>query len=359
MSTHTSEVASRTKLPQVMRAVVKEGAAPGARLVERPVPSPAPGEVLIRVGASSICGTDYHVYSWDAWAAGRVHPPLVMGHECGGEVVALGRGSRGVGLGDIVSIETHVACGVCLPCRTGNAHICEEVSILGVDRDGSFAEYLAVPAANVWKNAPGTDPALAAIQEPFGNAVHTVFAGEVTGQSVAVVGCGPIGIMAVGVARAAGAARIIASDLSGSRLEMAQRMGATHLVNASRESLAERLMEITDGQGVDVVLEMSGSGEALTEALRGSRNGARVSLLGLPSHPVSLDLAEDVIMRGITLQGITGRRMFQTWYQGHALQEAGLIDLLPLITHRLPLSEFDEAMRLLKSGEAVKIVLIP
>lgn len=342
-----------------MRAVVKDRPAPGAVIRENSIPRPGPGAVLIKILATSICGTDLHVYTWDPWAEHRVRPPRIMGHECAGEVVELGEGVRGVRVGDLVSVETHVTCGVCRACRTGEGHICESVSILGVDRDGSFADYLVIPAQNAWVDPPGMDPSLAAIQEPFGNAVHTVFAGEVTGMRVAVVGCGPIGCMAVGLLRAAGAEMVLGADLSASRLELARTMGANVLVDAGREDLTERMREETGGEGFDVVLEMSGSGRALTQAIRGSRNGARVSLLGLPSREVQLNLSDDVIMRGITLQGITGRRMFDDWYLGRSLQESGRIDLRPLITHTLPLTDVDEAMRLLQTGDAGKIVLKP
>jgi len=342
-----------------MHSVVKETPGPGARFAQSPVPKPGSGDILIRVLATSICGTDLHVYNWDEWAQHRVRPPRIMGHECAGEVVELGEGARGVKVGDLVSIETHVTCGVCRACRTGQGHICEAVSILGVDRDGTFADYLTIPAKNAWVDPPGMDPALASIQEPFGNAVHTVFSGEVTGLRVAVVGAGPIGSMAVGVLRAAGAAKILATDLSPSRLELARIMGADVLVHAASEDLTLRMREESEGEGFDVVLEMSGSGRALAQAIRGLRNGGRVALLGLPPREVSLNLGDDIIMRGITLQGITGRRMFEDWYLARSLQESGRLDLLPLITHRLPLDGVDEAMRLLESGDAGKIVLIP
>ncbi len=342
-----------------MQAVVKTAAQEGAVVMERETPKPGPGQVLIRVLAASICGTDHHVYVWDEWAAGRVKPPMTMGHECAGQVVELGAGAVGVAVGDLVSVETHLACGICYPCRTGQAHICEQVSILGVDRDGAFAEYLVVPAQNCWVNPAGTDPALAAIQEPFGNAVHTALATPLVGRRVAVIGVGPIGLMAVAIARAAGAEQVLAVDLSAWRLAMAEKMGADAVIDASREDAARALLELTHRRGLDVVLEMSGSEQALGQALAACANGATVALLGLPSGPVRIDLGNQVIMKGITLLGITGRRMFETWYRGQALQASGRVDLRPLITHRLPMSEVAQAMRLLESGEAAKIVLFP
>ena len=344
---------------ETMQAVVKTAAQPGAAVVTRQTPRPGPGQVLIRVLAASICGTDHHVYAWDDWAAHRVRPPVTMGHECAGEVVELGSGAGGVQVGDLVSVETHVTCGVCYPCRTGQEHICEKVSILGVDQDGAFADYLVVPAKNAWVNAKGTDPALAAIQEPFGNAVHTALATPLIGRRVAVIGVGPIGLMATAIARAAGAEQVVAVDLSAYRLEMAQRMGADAVVDASREDSTEALRRLTKSRGLDVVLEMSGSERALDQALAACANGATVALLGLPPAPIRIDLGNRVIMKGITLLGITGRRMFETWYRGQALQASGRVDLAPLITHRLPLTEVAQAMDLLASGDAAKIVLIP
>lgn len=343
----------------MMQAVVKTAAQSGAVVMERETPRPGPGQVLIRVLAASICGTDHHVYVWDDWAAKRVRPPLIMGHECAGEVIELGAHAVGVLVGDLVSVETHVTCGLCYPCRTGQEHICERVSILGVDQDGAFAEYLVVPAKNCWRNPPGTDPALAAIQEPFGNAVHTALATPLVGRRVAVIGVGPIGLMATAIARAAGAEQVLAVDLSTYRLEMARRMGADDVVDATREDTTEALRQLTRGRGVDVVLEMSGSERALDQALAASANGATVALLGLPSAPIRIDIGSRVIMKGITLLGITGRRMFETWYRGQALQTSGRVDLMPLVTHRMPLTDVAEAMRLLESGEAAKIVLFP
>jgi threonine 3-dehydrogenase len=343
-----------------MQAVLKDSPRPGARLVDVPTPEPGLGEVLLKVEATSICGTDLHIWLWDEWAAARVHPPRIMGHECAGRVVALGPGAKGVREGELVAVETHVTCGVCRACRVGEGHICESVAILGVDRDGTFAEYVVVPAENcVRVEPPDLDPALAAIQEPFGNAVHTAFAGELTLQRVAVIGCGPIGLMAVAIAKDAGARRVLAADIHPERLRLAGEMGADAVVDTREEDLTARMLAESDGHGFDVVLEMSGAPSALTAALKGARMGARVSLLGLPSNPVTLDLAEDVIMRGLTLQGITGRRLFDTWERTRALFASGRLPLQKIITHRLPLSEVGRAMELLKEGAAAKVVLFP
>lgn len=344
----------------MMQAVMKTSAAPGAELVEVKVPEPGPLEALVEVRAASICGTDHHVYSWDDWAKQRVHPPHIMGHETAGVVAAIGPDVTGFQIGDHVSIETHITCGVCHSCRTGQGHICENVQILGVDRDGSFAQYLTVPAGNLWRNPKEMPFDVAAAQEPLGNAVHTVFAGEITGKTVLITGLGAIGLFAIGVARAAGAGPIIATEVNAFRRGLGEKMGADLVVDPmATDDLPALVRSRTGGSGVDVVLEMSGHPQAIRDAIRSCRMGARVSMLGLPSRPVELDLAEQVIMRGITLQGITGRRMFDTWYKTRSLLESGRLDIAPLITHRLPLAEYDRAMELLHEGNCGKIVLIP
>ena len=341
-----------------MQAVMKTAAAPGAELVRLPVRHPGPGEALIEVRAASVCGTDYHVYSWDDWAAQRVHPPRVMGHETAGVVVEIGPGVHGVAVGDHVSVETHITCGHCHSCRTGQGHICEHVEILGVDHDGSFADYLLMPAQNLWKNPKEMPFEVASAQEPLGNAVHTVFAGEITGKSVLVTGLGSIGLFSVGVARAAGAGQIIATEVSDYRRALGRTMGADLLLDPTKDDVVQAVRDATDG-GVEVVLEMSGHTQAIRDAIRSCRMGARVSMLGLPVQDVTLELSEQVIMRGLTLQGITGRRMFDTWYKTRALLASGRLDIAPLITHRFALSDYDEAMRVLHGGQCGKVVLLP
>ena len=342
-----------------MRAVVKTKAEPGAELHKVPVPKPGPGEALIEVRAASICGTDYHVYSWDEWAAARVHPPRIMGHETGGVIVEVGPGVRGFAVGDHVSVETHVTCGHCHSCRTGQGHICENVEILGIDHDGSFAQFMVMPATNLWKNPPDMPFEVAAAQEPLGNAVHTVFAGEITGKTVLITGLGSIGLFAIGVARAAGADQIMATELSPYRRDLGLKMGADAVFDPSQVDTVEAVRERTRGEGVDVVLEMSGHPVAIRDAIRACRMGARVSLLGLPSQDVTMELSEQVIMRGLTLQGITGRRMFDTWYKTRSLLSTGKLDIAPLLTHRLPMTRYDEAMRILHEGNCGKVVMLP
>ncbi len=341
-----------------MWALMKIGPGPGAELREVDIPELGPDDILVRVRACSICGSDLHIYQWDRWAAGRIRPPLVFGHEFAGEVVAVGQRVDHLKVGQLVSAETHITCGQCYQCRTGAEHICSRVAILGVDTDGAFAEYVKIPARNAWPTPAEVAPEIAAIQEPFGNAVHTVLAGEVTGLRVAVLGCGPIGLMAVALCRAAGAALVIATDVNAYRLELAARMGA-HLVLDATRGILDEVRKATHGEGVDVVLEMSGAPAALRDALRMARNGARVSLLGIPSEPVSLDIAEDVVFKGLTIQGISGRRMFETWYRTRALLASGVVDLSPLITHRFALSQFRAAFELVASGQCGKVVMFP
>ena len=342
-----------------MTAVVKAAPAPGSEVRQVPVPEAGPRDVLVKVKAASICGTDLHIQDWDKWAQGRIHPPLVFGHEFCGEVVERGRDAALVPVGSFVSVEGHLVDGTCYQCRTGNAHICENVAIVGVDRPGCFAEYVAVPESNVYVMDPGIPPEVAAIQDPFGNAVHTTLSGEVAGLSVAVVGSGPIGCCAVAVARAAGACQVIAIDIRPFRLELARKMGADRLIDSTKEDPVATVKAATGGEGADVVLEMSGHGEGVKQAFKMLRRGGRISLLGIPSQPVALDLAEDVIFKGATVHGINGRRMWRTWYQAQALLRSGKVDLRPLVTHTFPLAKIHEGMALLKQGQAAKVILYP
>jgi len=343
----------------IMTAVVKEAPAPGSVVRELPIPPLGPRDVLVKVRAASICGTDLHIEDWDGWAQRRIRPPLVFGHECCGEVVAIGSGVTLVAEGAYVSVEGHIPDGTCYQCRTGNSHICENLEIVGVDRPGCFAEYVAVPEGNVFALDPDMPPEVGALQDPFGNAVHTTLAGEIAGLVVAVVGSGPIGCCAVAVARAAGARMVIATDVRAFRLELAQRMGADRVVDASREDAVAVVCAAADGAGADVVLEMSGHPTGVAQAFRMLRRGGRLSLLGIPPTPVSLDLAEDVIFKGATVQGINGRRIWQTWIQAQALLRARKVDLMPLVTHKFPLAKIHEAMALLRTGDAAKVILYP
>jgi threonine 3-dehydrogenase len=342
-----------------MLAVLKGAPEPGCTVTRVPIPGLGPRDVLVRVKAASICGTDLHIVSWDKWAQGRIRPPLVFGHEFCGEVEKVGAAVTQTEVGAFVSVEGHIADGTCYQCRTGNAHICENVSIVGVDRPGCFAEYVAVPETNVYPMDAGISIEVAAIQDPFGNAVHTTLSGAIVGLSVAIVGSGPIGCCAVAVAKAAGARSVFATDIRPYRLALAAKMGADRVIDTTKEDAVAVVKGETQGKGVDVVLEMSGHPDGVRQAFKMLRSGGRVSLLGIPSQPVSLDLADDIIFKGATVLGINGRRMWQTWYQGQALLRSGKVDLRPLITHTLPLAEIDKGMELLRAGEAAKIILYP
>ncbi|HXF82873.1 MAG TPA: L-threonine 3-dehydrogenase [bacterium] len=339
-----------------MRALVKADAGPGLELVDVPIPVPGSDEVLVKVFAGGICGTDLHIYEWDAWARSRVRPPLTVGHEFCGTVVEVGAHVSGVTVGDFIAGEGHIACGRCHACRDGAFHICERLRVIGVDRNGAFAEYVAMPAANAWKLDAAVPRDVAAIMDPLGNAVHAALEVSLGAKSVAVIGCGPIGLMAIGVCQLAGAALVIASDVSDQRLALARRMGADLVLDARAGDVPARIREATDGAGVDVVLEMSGHEAGLRDGLAALRNGGWVSLLGLPRRPATVDLANDVIFKEAHLVGIFGRRIWRTWEQATTLLRRGL-DVTPVITHRLPLERFEEAFDLLKAASAGKIIL--
>ncbi|HEV8335014.1 MAG TPA: L-threonine 3-dehydrogenase [Candidatus Polarisedimenticolia bacterium] len=344
---------------ETMGAVVKSRASAGAEWKQVPVPQVGPEDILIEVKAASICGTDLHIYQWDEWASQRIHIPQVMGHETAGEVVETGKEVTTVKVGDYVSVETHITCGTCYPCRVGRAEVCSNVKIVGVDTDGSFARYLKLPARCAWKNDRSLPPEIAALQEPLGNAVDTVMAEDVSGKTVVVLGAGPVGLLAMGVARASGASVIFATDISDYRLGLAKKMGATHTFNPKRDRVVEAVMDLTRGDGVDVVIEMSGNPDALAQGFKVLAPGGRLSLLGLSHGPVRIDLNNAVILKGARIYGITGRKIFTTWYKSSRLLTSGILDLNPLLTHRLPVTQFAAAMDLMQKGECGKIALLP
>jgi threonine 3-dehydrogenase len=346
-------------MPETMLAVVKPKAAPGAEIREVKVPGFGATDVLVKVKVASICGTDLHIYEWDRWAQNRIHPPLIPGHEFCGEVAAYGDEVTSVREGDFVSAEMHVACGKCLQCRTGEAHICQNVKIIGVDTDGAFAEYVVIPESNIWKLDPDIPQEYASILDPLGNAVHTVLAGEIAARTVAITGAGPIGLFAIAVARAVGATTIFAIEVNEHRRSVANKMKADYVLDPSKEDVRSIVMEKTGGLGVDVVLEMAGHPDAIRTAFDIVRRGGRMSLLGLTSKPISLNFSEDIIFKGLTIQGINGRRMYQTWYQMTALLKAGKLDLHPVITDRISMKDFSKAMERLQTGEASKILVYP
>ncbi|TME31573.1 MAG: zinc-binding dehydrogenase [Chloroflexi bacterium] len=311
-----------------MRALAKTRPEPGAELIERQVPTPGPGEVLLKMVAASICGTDYHLYSWDTWASEIVKPPVVLGHELAGVVAATGSGVTRVKEGDLVGVESHIVDWTCAQCRAGNMH-------------------------------NGLDPAIVALQEPMGNAVHAAFVEPIEGRSVAITGCGPIGLCSVGIARAAGASLVVATDTEPYRLQLAREMGADLALDARNPDTVRSVLDATGGDGVDAVLEMSGAGPALTQALEFVTRGGRISLLGIFPEPVSVDLSDMVIQRGIRLYGIYGRRIYDSWERTQALLRSGRFDPTPILTHRFDLADWERGFELIASRHAGKVVLIP
>ncbi|MGE5484683.1 MAG: L-threonine 3-dehydrogenase [Ignavibacteriales bacterium] len=345
-------------MPDTMKALTKLRAGPGLDLVEVPRPTPGPGEVLVRMEACSICGTDVHIFTWDEWSRGRMRLPRIIGHEGAGYVAGLGEGVEGIKVGDFVSFDSHQTCGVCYMCRTGQAHVCRDFRIFGVDVDGCFAEYAKAPASSVWINPPGLAPEYASIQDPFGNAVLATLDGDVSTLNVLVIGCGAIGLFAIAIAKRCGAARVFAVDVNPYRLELAGKVGADYVFNARGGAWDGKVRGLTDGLGADVVLEMSGNAEALQAGLSVVRNGGRIALLGIPGGPVTLDLARDVIFKGVTVQGVTGRRLFDTWYKTSALI-SHVVDVSPIITHRFSMDDYELGFKLMAKGECGKVILYP
>jgi len=340
-----------------VRALVKTKAAPGLELCEVPQPAAGPGQVVVRVKATSLCGTDNHIYRWDEWAQSRVHPPRIIGHELCGEVVEAAPDVSAISVGDFVSAESHITCAVCFQCRTGNAHVCKDYRILGIDQDGSYAEYVRLPERVLWKTSRDIPPELACLQEPLGNSVHAALVEDITGQSVLITGCGPTGLFAVAVARTAGAGTIIASDISDYRLGLAKQLGADHTLNPTTDD-TDLIGRMTNGEGVDVALEMSGSPTAIHKCFRYVKNGGRVTLFGIPEAQVCFDMTNEIIFKGIRVYGITGRRLFQTWYRLAGLFKAGL-NIKPVVTHTLPLERFAEGFDLVAKGQCGKVILFP
>jgi threonine 3-dehydrogenase len=340
-----------------MKALRKMKPGPGLEMQTVPIPAIKGNEVLIKVRKRAICGTDLHIYKWDEWSQNRLKPPVTTGHEFYGEIVERGAEVGHYGVGDLVTAEMHIVCNQCFQCRTGNAHLCENVVILGVDGDGCFADYIAVPESNLWRVPKGIDPEFAAIYDPFGNAVHTVMAGPTVGKTFLILGGGPIGIAAIPVCKAAGASLVLVSEVMPFRQELARKMGADRVIDPAQENVEEVVRSLTNGQGVDAVLEMSGHPAAIAQGFRSIRKNGRYSLLGIPAKPISLDLAKDIIFPGVIVQGINGRRMYETWYQMDALLISGKVDLKPLITHRFKMDEYQKAFEIGLSGNAGKIIL--
>jgi threonine 3-dehydrogenase len=342
-----------------MKALRKTKAAKGLEIQKVPVPSIGAPDVLVRVSATSICGTDLHIDGWDRWSQGRIKPPVTLGHEFCGIVERVGEDVSAVRPGDFVSAEMHLNCGHCHQCRLGEAHICQNLKIIGIDMDGAFAEFVKIPATNIWKLDAAIPEHYAAILDPLGNAVHTVLAGAIAGQTVLVTGCGPIGLMSIAVAKACGSSTVFVTETNEHRRAMAEEMGADHVLNPACEDPVKKILDATGGTGVDVLLEMSGQPAAIQQGFKALRAGGRASLLGIPTENVPLDLVQDVIFKGATLQGIYGRRMYGTWVQMTALLKAGRVNLEPLFGERMVLDNFEAAFAKLHRGMAGKILMYP
>jgi len=339
-----------------MKALVKAYAQPGLWLREVPRPATGDGEVLIRVLRTGICGTDLHIHEWDSWASTHVPVPLVVGHEFVGEVVETGADVTDLAIGDLVSGEGHVVCGTCRNCRAGRRHMCAHTDSVGVTRPGAFAEYVALPAGNVWKHKPGIDLDVAAVFDPLGNAVHTALAFPVLGEDVLITGAGPIGLMASAVVRHAGARYVVVTDVNEYRLDLARKMGVTLPVDVSSTALPDAQRQLDMQEGFDVGLEMSGRPAALQAMIDNMTHGGRIALLGLPTGEVTVDLSA-VVLNSLTLQGIYGREMFETWYAMSVLVAQGL-DISPVITHRFDAEDFEAAFATARGGQCGKVVLV-
>lgn len=342
-----------------MKALRKTRAGKGLQIEKVKVPAIGPTDVLVRVRATSICGTDLHIYGWDRWSQGRIKPPVTLGHEFCGYVERTGEEVAAVKAGDFVSAEMHMNCGHCRQCRLGQAHICQNLRIIGIDIDGAFAEFVKIPATNIWKLDQEIPEHYGAILDPLGNAVHTVLAGAIAGQTVLVTGCGPIGLMSIAVAKACGSSTVFATETNELRRSMAKEMGANYVLNPLTEDPVKKILEATGGTGVDALLEMSGNPAAIQQGFKALRAGGRASLLGIPTENVPLDLVQDVIFKGATVQGIYGRRMYETWVQMTALLKAGRVNLEPLFGERTELENFEGAFAKLQSGMAGKILMYP
>lgn len=338
-----------------MQALVKTTAGPGLELRDVPRPTIGINDVLVRVHRTGICGTDLHIESWDPWAAKAITPPLVVGHEFVGEIVETGSNVSDFREGDLVSGEGHVVCGRCRHCLAGRRHLCPHTIGLGVGRDGAFAEYVALPMTNIWHHWPGIDPEVAAIFDPFGNAVHTALAFPTLGEDVLVSGAGPIGLMATAVARFTGARHVVVSEPNAYRRELALRMGATVALDPRERALSDVFEELDMVEGFDVAMEMSGNAKALRDAIAAMAHGGGVAILGLPTAEISLDVNE-IVMKMLTIRGIYGREMYETWYKMTVMLQGGL-NIKPVITHRFPFEEFERGFGVALSGESGKVVL--
>ena len=338
-----------------MKALVKRKAEPGLWLEEVPEPVPGLNDVLIRVDRTGICGTDLHIYNWDAWAQKTIPVPMVVGHEFVGQIVEVGANVTDFHPGEVVSAEGHVVCGRCRNCLAGRRHLCKDTSGIGVNRPGAFAELIAVPMTNVWHHKPDIDRDVAAIFDPFGNAVHTALSFDLLGEDVLITGAGPIGAMAAAIAKHAGARFVVITDVNDYRLDLAKRLGADVTVNVSRENLRDVQQRLGMKEGFDVGLEMSGSPAAFSEMIGQMCHGGKIAMLGIPSEPMPIDWNK-VIFNMLTIKGIYGREMYETWYKMTVMLESGL-DIRPVITHRFHFTEFEQGFAAMKTGQSGKVIL--
>lgn len=344
-------------VPKSMKALRKLSANRGVTMTEIPVPTLGPQDALIKIDAAGICGTDYHIYSWDEWSQKRIHPPLTIGHEFIGTVVQVGEEVQHIELGERVSGEGHIVCGRCIFCRTGQAHICQTMKIIGVDCEGCFAEYLKMPVDNLWPVPAEIPDKFASIYDPIGNAMHTVMSAHISGKTVLIMGAGAIGLFAVSIAKAAGASAVIVVEPNPYKIALARKGGADLVLNPLEDDVQKAVYAITHNVGPEVVLEMSGNPHAMKQAFSLLRNGGEICLLGIPAKDVPIDWAEDIIFKGITIHGITGRRMYDTWYQVHEflLHHRNLIE--DTVTHVIPFDDFQQGFDLMESGQCGKVVM--
>lgn len=340
---------------ETMKAIVKLKPEPGIWMDTVPLPHMGHNDVLIKVVKTAICGTDIHIFNWDEWSRRTIPTPMAIGHEFVGIITEIGSEVRGLKTGDRVSAEGHITCGHCRNCRAGKRHLCRNTIGVGVNRPGCFAEYISVPASNVFKVPDTIDDDIAAILDPFGNAAHTALSFGLVGEDVLITGAGPIGIMAVAIARHVGARYVAITDVNDYRLEIATRMGATAAINVTRTSIAETVRSLGMKEGFDVGLEMSGNVEAFRDMLSAMNYGGRVAILGIPTGEVSLDLTE-IILKGLKLKGIYGREMFETWYKMTSMLQSRL-DITPVITHRFAVADFRQAFDVMRSGMSGKVIL--
>lgn len=338
-----------------MKALVKKEATEGLWLQDVPEPEVGVNDVMIKVERTGICGTDLHIYEWNPWARKTIHAPLVIGHEFVGKVVEVGSNVAGFHPGNVVGAEGHVVCGRCRNCLAGRRHLCKDTQGIGVTRPGAFAEFISVPAANVWPHREGIDHDVAAIFDPFGNAVHTSLSFDVLGEDVLITGAGPIGVMAAAVVKHAGARFVVVTDMNEYRLELAKKMGATVALNVKDQSVTEVQKQLGMKEGFDVGLEMSGSPAAFREMIENMCHGGKIAMLGIPAGAIDINW-NTVVFNMLTIKGIYGREMFETWYKMSAMIENGL-DITPVITHRLHYTEFEKGFEAMKSGQSGKVIL--